>query len=326
MRSSEVKMFDRRIWLFFGAIVAACAGGSGMGCGGSSSDDSSANAGSADSDSGADDTSDAGGAVDSGSTKDSGSNKKDAGSSTGGDGSTSTAEVGYGSLTLSNYFTTVNEYDIYAGFLAGPQHANGCISAPINGCCVLTNYDFPDVEADPGTITIDDGSQLLATMNAFGSPAVYPDALSILNSSIRWAPGDTFNVSAAGASLAGFSGSIVAPGPVTGLIPALPTGSPVFTQSIASDLTVHWTPDANSTDFTWLLQSPGGDALLECNEPQSQGSFAVDHSFFAGFAPTDVVAITAVNSNTVHIDAAGSPVTLVARSQVGRTNTITFTN
>ncbi len=114
---------------------------------------------------------------------------------------------------------------------------------------------------------------------------------------------------------------------MTGLVPPLPIGLPTTSQSVTKDLTIQWTPDASSTDFTILLGT-SGDAIITCQEPQAQGSVVVDHSLFSqvGLLAGRMGSLTAINSTTHTITLSGSqsPVTISARSQIGGDVAINF--
>ncbi len=235
----------------------------------------------------------------------------------------SSTEPGFAVVTLSDA-TDFDELTISAIVGAGTEHENACAATPIGGCCVISTIGFAIVSSSIGSITIDDGAAL-ATLVPGGAPLTYPTFDT--RSGRRWTAGDMLQVSAPGSVLSAFSDSIVAPGPVTGLVPPIPVGNPTATQSVAHDLAIQWTPDASSTDFTIRLSS-GGSNIVQCEEPQAQGSLVVDHSLFspAGLLANRMVSVTAINSttHTLALSGSSSPVTISARSQIGGTVAIDF--
>ncbi len=232
----------------------------------------------------------------------------------------SSTEVGFAVVTM-NDATDFNDLTINAAVGFGQEHENACQGTAINGCCVISTIGFAIVGASIGPIEIDDGAAL-ATLQPLDS---YPTYFS--ESGRRWTAGDSVAVWAPGGSLSAFSDTIPAPGPVTGLVPPIPVGNPTFDQSVAQNLTIRWTPDAYSADFTIQISS-GGSNIVECHEPQAQGSVVVDHSLYsgAGLLAGRMASVTAINSttHTLALSGSSSPVTISAQSQIGGNETINF--
>jgi hypothetical protein len=135
------------------------------------------------------------------------------------------------------------------------------------------------------------------------------------------------NLTAPGGSLSSFSTSVVAPGPVTGLVPAIPIGPNVPSHSLAQDLSVAWTPDASSTKFQLTLSSGLGSSVISCSEAQSKGSLVVDHSLYSGVGIMNntMVSMTAMNGNEVDVTSGPASYRVWAWSKVGGTVAMKFT-
>jgi hypothetical protein len=242
------------------------------------------------------------------------------------DGPFSSTELGFAEITLSNA-TDVDQLTIEAVVGLGAQPVSACAAAPIHGCCVVSTTGQAFVSTTIGPIEIDDQVPI-ATLVPVGSPVVYPTYTS--TSGPHWRARDSLRVSAPGGVLSSFvDNALVAPGPVTGLVPAIPAGAPTTNQSVTQDLAITWTPDTASTDFTIVLSSGLGDNDIQCLEPQAQGSLVVDHSLFSqvGLLANRTGSITAINSTTLASAAgsqSGTQITISVRSQIGGTATLDF--
>lgn len=234
--------------------------------------------------------------------------------------------VGFADITLSNA-TDIDRLTITALVGLGTQQDNACAAPPIAGCCVISTIDQTVVPTTIGTIEIVDENAPLATLVPEGSPIYYPTYTS--TSGPYWTTGDSLRVSAPGEVLSAFFGNaFVAPGPVTGLVPAIPLGAPTTNQSVTQDLAITWTPDTKSTDFTIVLSSGFGTNNIQCLEPEAQGSLVIDHSLFdqVGLLANRTGSITAINGTTYVLGSAtsGSLVTISVRSEIGGTATLNF--
>jgi hypothetical protein len=137
----------------------------------------------------------------------------------------------------------------------------------------------------------------LATLS-FSAKGGYTAVTSAQTPSLVWAPGDTLSVSAVGASVAAFSGSVIAPSKLAGLTPPI---TAAVTRS--RGWTISWTPDSRSGEVVWLGVSAGGSiGEIECSVPDSVGTLTVASSLLTRFAAGSVYVVleryqTAMSSN-----------------------------
>jgi len=145
-------------------------------------------------------------------------------------------------------------------------------SSPLTGKCCLIDLPSgsppPQTSLSAGPISISDGADPIGirdydTDNYGGS------------SSLRWKPHDTLGAQANGDTIAGFSGSIVAPAPVAGLTPAFTTsGTPVVLPTTV-DLRVSWTPD-DVAGSQILLEVTASPSAIVCLTDDGDGAITID--------------------------------------------------
>jgi hypothetical protein len=124
------------------------------------------------------------------------------------------------------------------------------------------------------------------------------------DSAFKWVGGDTLSFTAAGATVNAFSGSVVAPGLMQNINPALSTMTPTMVPSSA-DFTVTWAPDGTSSTassiFVGALKNMAPDGSIYCNGMDSAGSITVPQALLANMSSGDAlqIVLTRLMSNTV---------------------------
>jgi hypothetical protein len=134
-----------------------------------------------------------------------------------------------------------------------------------------------------GTITINDGSSALATLNFSDAGSYYASS-----SSLAWSAGDTLSISATGATVDAFSGSVKVPSAVSGLSPALSSSSPPAV-SASADLHISWTPDTTAGESFDIALIDGAKGVIHCYTNDAAASLTVSSSLLSHFSPGDSV-------------------------------------
>jgi hypothetical protein len=147
-----------------------------------------------------------------------------------------------------------------------------------------------------GDIVVKDGSTTIATM----SPTTQGSIMNVYGANImqdpgyKWAGGDTLSFTAAGATVSAFSGSVVAPGLMQNISPALSTTTPTMVPSNA-DFTVTWAPDGTSATassiFVGGVKGNAPDGSIYCNGMDSAGTITVPQALLANLTGADSLQI-----------------------------------
>jgi hypothetical protein len=186
-----------------------------------------------------------------------------------------------GSVILANISASV--FSALAAFEAfdntvcpgGTQLGNCCYEPPPSS----TGGTPTPVSA--GKITLADNGATIGTMDF--SPGYVLS--SETTSTLTWAPGDSLNVSAAGATVDAFEGTVTAPGLISGVNPSL---SSTITIPLASDWSISWTPDTLSGDLMIvnLLDRTLNNAIT-CSVQDSVGTVTFPATLLANFNTAD---------------------------------------
>jgi hypothetical protein len=160
----------------------------------------------------------------------------------------------------------------------------GCSGMVVGSCCYETTGSATPMAASAGAITISDGTSTLATL----MPGAYT-AGSSTDPTLTWTGGTTLTISAAGATVDAFNVSIVAPGAVAGLSPALTSG---ITISKSSDFVLSWTPGKLAClEMSFGLSQGTGLAHISCAVDDSAGTLTVPASLLGMLTATSGTAI-----------------------------------
>jgi len=198
-----------------------------------------------------------------------------------------------------------------AGFLATPDAgaASTCKGTQSGNCCYMpsgsgTGNTVTYVSA--GDIVVKDGNIAIATMSPStqgGVMDVYATS-SQQDSTYKWAGGDTLSFTAAGGTVNAFSGTVVAPGLMQNITPALSTTTPTMV-SASSDFTVTWTPagtsGAASSIFVGATKNSTPDGSISCNGMDSAGTITVPQALLANMTSGDglQIVLTRLVSSTL---------------------------
>jgi hypothetical protein len=148
-----------------------------------------------------------------------------------------------------------------------------------------------------GGITLKDGTSTIGTMNPTGT--TYTALNSTTTNTLKWMPGDTLNVSAAGDTVHLFSGSVTAVALFANIAPTMSDITPA-TVSRSANYTVTWT--AGTGNITLILTATKGtasDGDIVCTGTDS-GTMTVDSSLLGNFSANDTGTVSlerAIQSN-----------------------------
>jgi hypothetical protein len=193
-------------------------------------------------------------------------------------------------------------YTIDGDFLQGTAEngsATGVYTPPSPGCSVSSNTSGGAPSIPPGatnvmavsagTLTTTDGTAALATI-PYSSDGIY-DYDTNSHPTLQWNPGDVLTVSASGAAVPAFSGSITAPQYVSGLNPAITLASSI-TASAGTPFVVSWTPSTDNGTMQLLLT---GNAMpmvtVACYADESSGSISVPVSLLQKLGSGGIVSL-----------------------------------
>ena len=242
--------------------------------------------------------------------------------STGSGGSTGSAGTGglpySGEVSMVHSGVTGGSFYISAGF--SPTMAAGapCAGGPqVGSCCYQGPSDggsspAPTAES-AGPVAINDGSSALATLT-FTDAGSYSVASS---GQLAWTSGDTLSVSAAGATVDEFSGSITVPNAVSGLSPALSSSSPPGVP-VSMDLHVSWTPDTTAGESFDIALIDGAKGVIHCYTTDAAASLTVSSSLLSHFSSGDSVTLGVARSGAATPTCANASVQLTAEATSSR--------
>jgi hypothetical protein len=300
---------------FLGACLVACSGtgSSSVGDGGT---DTSAPHGDADSheDGG---TSHEAGASDASGSKDSAAPNDSSTTETGGGGSCGPADAAAGKAYVGvvslgeSVLPTPTTYGVIATFHATPPTPE-CSGTLTGVCCYNPPGSTTTTPVYAGKITVDDGTTTIATL----TPPDYV-AASEEEASVKWAPGDTIKVTAAGGKVDAFSISGKAPARIAGLTPSFSTTVAV---TLSKDLVVSWTPNGDSCtkiSFGLNQKTTAPASYIGCVVDDSAGTLTVPHSLLSKFTATTGTAVmerAETLETTASNAAAGLAITVVMQA------------
>lgn len=283
-------------------------------------------------------------ACSSSSNKGSGGGGGDGGSSSGGDGGGDAKSGDGGSSSGGTTYSgalaaaeaTAGVFDIAGSFVATPDAsatANMCPGSGVmsGSCCYEPPAPASDAGAadagtvavfSAGTITIKDGTSTLANMSP-GTNGAYGITSGAMNPTVKWTPGDTLAVSAAGATVDAFTGNLVTVVDLAGITPALSLKT-ATNVPLATALVVSWTAGTATTVRVTLLAAKGtaGDGLISCSVDDSAGTVTVPTALLSKLTTGDngVLSLTRQSVNM----ATGANVSVQLLSSTTATGIVKF--
>jgi hypothetical protein len=266
------------------------------------------------------------GGTNDGTTNNDSSNPNDSGNpgDSGNPDSSTPSKPNYGSVFLSETaFGNSDTYTGSAGFYAigdgGSGPSSGCAGTQSGSCCYL-----PPASADAGTgptptavsagaITIKDGTTSIGTLTPNGT--TYTAVTNPPTTAFTWVPGDTLAISAAGDTVAAFSGSVTAVDLFAGVNPTL---SEITATNInrSSDFTISWTAKTGSIvvslSATKGLSTPDGS--ISCTAASDTGTMTVPAALLGNFTANDGGQISLTRESTDDASNATATITLYAET------------
>lgn len=251
----------------------------------------------------------------------------------GGDGGTG-GDTGGGSLPyvgeLTATSTPVKETDggaanlftITGAFFPTPTTTPTMPMCPANGtssgsCCYLppavasdagttTDGGTTVAAVSAGTITIKDGTANIAALmpnadNGYGITS------GTMNPSVTWTPGDMLSISASGATVDAFTGSLTTVDEFSGVTPTLSLTA-AATVPLSSDLAISWTA-ANGTNVTAVLVVKSG--TITCQVADSAGTVSMPSALLGKLTTAQEGLLTLSRSKSTTVTGTNATVTLI---------------
>jgi hypothetical protein len=249
------------------------------------------------------------------------------GGATGAGGNASTGTGGTGGLPYSGevvlYGATGTPFNIAASFTTtttpfsmATRILDPCTGASLAGSCCYRGLGgtstssglSPTVES-AGTLIVADGSSRLGTLPFSGGYAT-------LFTGISWNAGDTISVSASGATVDAFNGSVQIPGAMVGLTPVFSRTSPLAV-ALSSNLVISWTPDSAAGERVNIDLDDGTNGYIYCSTTDVSGSVSVSSSLLSHFSSGDTADIGIARIASATPADANTSVTLIAELPSG---------
>jgi hypothetical protein len=182
-------------------------------------------------------------------------------------------------------------YDVLGQFLPTGTWRSALACPPgadtSGACCFIA--DGGDAGANPyesesaGTLTIALGGTPFASLTYDAQQMQYSTFVATDPPAMTsWSGGDVLQVSASGATVQAFSGSVVMPAPLQGLSVS-PTVVPTI--SLSKDWSVTWTPGPGSTSKVMVLLF-GGGGEVKCVVDEGAGSVTVPATLLGRLQPS----------------------------------------
>jgi hypothetical protein len=160
-----------------------------------------------------------------------------------------------------------------------PPPPTGCSGTQVGSCCYGTTPSSTTTPESAGNVTIDDGANTIATLTPPGYAAT-----SATTPAFTWTPGSTLKATAAGATVDGFTASVVAPALFAGVTPTLTGG---ITVSRSADFVLSWTPSKEAcSEVSFGLSQGTSLPYIECVVDDSAGTVTVPKSLLSMLTAT----------------------------------------
>jgi len=259
----------------------------------------------------------------------------DSGTSSGGGDGGSTGDGGTGSetggsLPYTGELTATKDGNVFTlsgAFFATPATTPATPMCPSTGtasgsCCYL-----PPVATDggtaadggttamavsAGTITIKDAAANVAALNPLMNGGGYFITSGTMNPSVRWNPGDMLSISAAGATVQAFTGSLTTVDDFAGVMPALSTTA--TNVPLSANLAISWTA-GNGTNVTTLLAVKSG--TITCQVSDSAGAVSVPSALLGKLTTGQEGVLTLSRSTSSTVTGPNATVTLIGTTSSG---------
>jgi hypothetical protein len=184
-------------------------------------------------------------------------------------------------------------------------------------CCYIPPLDagsHPFVSVSAGAMTLALGGTMFGTL-AYDTSAMEYAPFNATNppSMTSWNGGDVLQVSAAGATVPAFSGSVVMPDPLQGLSVS-PVMSPTISQS--KDWPVTWTPAPGTTKVNVLLYG-GGE--IKCVVDAAAGAVTLPAAFIGRLTAAGGSSVFVESVTIAPVSTANATIEIAAFNQVFNT-------
>jgi hypothetical protein len=161
-----------------------------------------------------------------------------------------------------------------------PSVSASCMPTPSGPCTVsVCRTDVTQVSA--GAITLSSGTSTQTLNFVGGAYEGFDNPMSEI-----WPPATKVDISAAGATVPMFAGTVTIPSRLTITAPALPAGGAPISIDRANDLALTWTNGNGNENLNFLLvqdATGGGVQILDCRLPANSNSGSIPKASFATF-------------------------------------------
>jgi hypothetical protein len=197
------------------------------------------------------------------------------------------------------------EFEFEAIFYTSLPTSGPCTTETSGACTYTACRDVP-VYASAGTLSIAEvGSPFSVSVPYSGRQYDYQVSRDLLTA------GQTFTVTATGATVPAFGPvAVAAPQPVALVAPA-PASSAGFTLSTSADLVVEWTGGQSDAQMIFQAGGGGGDNGVSCSWNGAAGQGTVPAALLAPLAPHDGLVLYGQYKST-SVETGSYPVQVIA--------------
>ncbi len=239
------------------------------------------------------------------------------------------SKANYGSVSFSESVSgNTDSYTATAGFYETPDSgasSGGCAGTQSGNCCYVPPSDggtgtTTATAVGAGGITLKDGTTTIGTMTPTG--ATYTALTSVTTNTLKWQPGDTLNVSAAGDTVHPFSGNVAAAALFEAVNPALSLITPI-TITRSSDFTITWTAGTGAINLSLsALKVATSDGLLTCSSSTDTGTMTIPTALRLYFSASDAAVVR--SSRVLSADASPDNATVTLESSTSVSGSAKF--
>jgi hypothetical protein len=187
-------------------------------------------------------------------------------------------------------------------------------TATAGPCCFVPANPSDAGATSAGTITVDDNGTLFGTFHFGDGGYDHPGDVADPTTRAGWMPGDTLQVTAAGATVPAFSGSVVAPAALENVTPSVYAP----TISLSADWTVTWTPSPTTPSMIVFALTAAETAAstdyVKCVLDDAAGTLTVPAALLGHLKPVSFTSITLARTTRTTVGSGLQAVEIVAYS------------
>jgi len=173
----------------------------------------------------------------------------------------------------------------------------------VAGCC------YASTTPSRGASSVSAGTVQVNAGGAAQGVSLYPQYGYALQSASLWAPGQVLQVSATGAAVQAFAGSLQTVMPLEGVAP-LVAGGPATMIDRAQDFSVQWTPSSVAGDQVMLWFETTSSWIIACTADDAAGTLRVPSDLLQNVAAGDTAIVNFDRFSTTVVSVSNATVTL----------------